>query len=279
MPADVNEWQRVADGFNERWNFPNCVGAMDGKHVTIKPPSNSGSFFYNYKHTFSIVLLALVDYDYKFLYVDIGSNGRVSDGGVFRNSTLSSLLSENKLQVPAPKPLPGGTFSVPHLIVADDAFPLKVNIMKPYSHRGLTVEERIFNYRLSRARRIVENAFGILANRFRVFLKPIALAPEIVEIIVMAACSLHNFLRDKSESRNVYMPAGIDECESEERSIHSIQHAQWREQQILEGLGTWNDLTQQGGNNPTNEAKAVRDELRRYFMSPEGEVSWQHNMV
>ena len=73
---------------------------MDGKHVQLKCPVNSGSYYFNYKSSFSIVLLALVDADYKFLYVDVGCNGRVSDGGVFRNSALSSALSLNTLNIP-----------------------------------------------------------------------------------------------------------------------------------------------------------------------------------
>ena len=132
--------------------------------MLIKPPSNSGSYYFNYKHSFSVVLLAVVDADYKFLYIDVGCNGRISDGGVFRNSTLSTALEQNTLNIPPPKPLPGKTQPIPYMIVADDAFPLKEYIQKPYSQIGLTIEKRIFNYRLSRARRIVENAFGILVN-------------------------------------------------------------------------------------------------------------------
>ena len=175
MPTTEQEWREIAENYAQRWNFPNCIGALNGKHILIKPPGESGSFYYNYKHTFSIVLLALVDADYKFIYVDIGTNGRVSDGGVFKQSTLGKALENSELSIPQPSPLQRYGVPMPYIIVADDAFPLKENIMKPYSFGGLTKEQRIFNYRLSRAGRIVENAFGILSNRFRIFMTPMAL--------------------------------------------------------------------------------------------------------
>ena len=93
------------------------------------------------------------------------------------------------------------TLDPTYVIVADDAFPLRVNIMKPYPFRGLPQWKIIFNYRPCRARRIVENAFGILANRFRVFLSPMLLSPENVERVALASCVLHNFLRDNSPAR------------------------------------------------------------------------------
>ena len=116
---------------------------MDGKHVMIRPPPNSGSYYFNYKHSFSIVLLALVDADYKFIYIDVGCNGRISDGGVFKNSTLSTALEQNSLHIPQATPLPGKTHPIPFMIVADDAFPLKQYILKPYSQVGLTRQKRI----------------------------------------------------------------------------------------------------------------------------------------
>ena len=90
---------------------------------------------------FSIVLLALLDADYKFLYVDIGCNGRISDGGVFKNSSLGIALEMKPLNLPSPEPLPGRLDPIPFFIVADDAFPLKENIMKPYSQAGLTTHK------------------------------------------------------------------------------------------------------------------------------------------
>ncbi|XP_062389288.1 uncharacterized protein LOC134077601 [Sardina pilchardus] len=168
-PNTTTEWLKVAEGFQKSWQFPHCLGALDGKHVAIRPPPNSGSLYYNYKHFNSIVLMALVDSDYKFLYVDIGCNGRVSDGGVFRGCTLEESIQEHTANIPPPSPLPGSDKIIPYYLVADEAFPLKAYIMKPYARRGLTEEQQLFNYRLSRARRVVENAFGILANRWRVF--------------------------------------------------------------------------------------------------------------
>lgn len=101
------EWEKIARDFTEKWNFNNCICAMDGKHILIKPPPNSGSYYFNYKHSFSIVLLAILDADYKFLYVDIGCNGRISDGGVFKNSNIYRALEEKRLNIPAPTLLPG----------------------------------------------------------------------------------------------------------------------------------------------------------------------------
>ena len=82
---------------------------MDGKHIVIRPHPNSGSYYFNYKHTFSIVLLAIVDGDYKFLYVDIGCNGRISDGGVFKICNIYQMFEEKKLDVPELTPLTGTT--------------------------------------------------------------------------------------------------------------------------------------------------------------------------
>lgn len=115
--------------------------------------------------------MALVDSNYRFLYVDVGCNGRISDGGVFGGCSLQDALEKRTSNIHAP--LPESDQLAPYCIVADEAFPLKEYLMKPYPNRRLSVEQRIFNYRLSRARRVVENAFGILANCFRVLLTTI----------------------------------------------------------------------------------------------------------
>ena len=269
MPSTEEEWRTVANEYEDRWNFPNCLGSMDGKHIMIKQPRNSGSYYFNYKGTFSIVLLALVDANYRFIYVNVGCNGRISDGGVFRASSLSTALSSDLLGIPTPRSPNGCETVLPYVIVADDAFPLKNNLMKPYPFRGLSREKRIFNYRLSRARRIVENAFGILANRFRVFLSPMQLAPENVEKITLASCALHNFLRDKASSR--YTPTGSLDIESKEEG--RVIDGSWRLEQ-----GQLQSIAVSGSNNYSNDSKIIRDEFCKYF-NTSGKVPWQEKFV
>ena len=82
MPTPTRTtWSQIVNDFWDLWNFPNCIGAIDGKHVKVQAPPNSGSKFFNYKHSFSVVVL--VDASYKFTVVDIGLYGRNSDGGIF----------------------------------------------------------------------------------------------------------------------------------------------------------------------------------------------------
>ncbi|XP_046743430.1 uncharacterized protein LOC124409688 [Diprion similis] len=186
FPSTVEEWILVAHKFETLWNFPHCIGSLDGKHINFRPPRKDGSKYRNYKGTDSVVLLALVDAEYKFLFIDIGRNGRMHDSAIFRESPLGIRINAGNLNLPPSCEIPGFNEKLPYVIVADDAFTLKSNLMKPYPNPGLTLEKRIFNYRLSRARRTVENAFGILANRWRVLLIPMSLAVDKVEKITYA---------------------------------------------------------------------------------------------
>ena len=89
VPSTDEEWLEIAHRFQDTWNFFICVGAIDGKHIMMVPPANSGSHYYNYKQRHSIVLMAVVGPDYECIYADVGTNGRVSDGGVWNKCSLS----------------------------------------------------------------------------------------------------------------------------------------------------------------------------------------------
>ena len=135
---DAKEWREIAREFEAKWQFPNCIGAIDGKHVEIQPSAGSGSYFYNYKGTDSIVLMAVTNTNYEFVYIDVGANGRVSDGGLWGNCTLSKHLEEKTAGLPGPATLTNSIKCLPYVFVGDDAFPLKKYLLKPFPFRNQT---------------------------------------------------------------------------------------------------------------------------------------------
>ena len=273
FPSMQQEWENIAKGFEERWQFPNCIGAGDGKHIRLRHPYLSGSTFYNYKNFYSIVLLAIVDSDYKFIYIDVGCQGRLSDGGVFQNSSFAQGISDpkNPFNLPPPKPLPQSEDTcynntsndpLPYCWVGDDAFALSLHCMKPYPHRGCTQEEQIFNYRLSRVRRISENVFGILASRFRLLHTMICATPENSTKFVLAICALHNYLRCKVTQ--LYTPNGSLDVENV-NDISNASNGDWRSDS---GLNRLQSLPQEGSNHSSKKAQLVRDKLKDHFIGP-----------
>lgn len=228
---------------------------------------NSGTEYFNYKSNFSIVLFALVDGDCNFMFADVGCQGRISDGGVFQGSKLHSMLTENTLGLPVAEELPGRSMQIPYFFAGDSAFALSEHLMKPYAGDFPNgTPQRIFNYRLSRARRIVENAFGISSAVFRVLRKPMLLVPEKAEVIVMTVILLHNYLR--THSPNLYTPAGID------HEVNGILNEGSR------GIHGENNMTslfpvKHVPRRSTNYSQKIRDEIADYCMK-EGFLEWQH---
>jgi len=155
VPDTEAAWLKISSDYFKRWHFPNVIGAVDGKLVHIIRPRDGGSRYYNYKKTFSVNLMAVVDSHYRFLYVNIGAQGSANDASVFNATNFAKKLAnrKNPLNVPGDQPIPGTAISVPLMLVGDEAFPMKRWLMKPFSNRGQSASERIFNYRLSRSRR------------------------------------------------------------------------------------------------------------------------------
>lgn len=263
VPKAEEEWQNIQRDFLSKWNFPFCCGAIDGKHVLIRNPPKAGSDFFNYKKTYSVVLLAIVDANYLFRYIDVGTNGRANDATIFANSTFNAVLSSNALGLPEKS-----------VFVADDAFPLKTSLLKPYSRCGaLTEKQKIFNYRLSRARRVSENAFGIMVARFRIYERPIAVHLLKIDKIIMTTCSLHNWLR--LTSNETY--TGPDAFDRENFEMGTIDPGSWRTR-IREYRGIEDVGAPISSNNYTKSAADLRNTFANYFVS-RGAVSWQTKMI
>ncbi|CAH1962114.1 unnamed protein product [Acanthoscelides obtectus] len=218
FPKCQEDWKEIADLFEARWNFPHCLGAIDGKHIDIIPPAGSGSEFFNYKGRHSMVLLGIANAKYQFILADFGTNGRISNGGVLQNTKFFEMLTKGDLRIPTEEYVKGNGRNLPYVFVADDAFALRSDMMKPFRQADLNSnEKKIFNYRLSRARRIIENTFRILAARFRIFHTQINVEPENIIKIVMAAVVLHNFLIENSPKS--YAPK---QCVQEENADGTV---------------------------------------------------------
>lgn len=279
MPENENEWRQVAQQFQERWNFPHCLGSIDGKHFHIQCPKLSDSQYYNYKQHFSSLVLAMCDAEYKFTYVNIGSAGREGDAGVFSRSDLFQCLEREQLNVPYPAPLPGFDTPLPYVIIGDEAFPLKPYLIRPYPGRGrvlLPFKEQVYNYRLSRARRCIENAFGILVARWRIFRTPIIANIDNVERFIKAAVVLHNYLitmEADSKMSKRYVPANFADSEDAEGLLRP---GSWRN----EATGSCvTNMGRIGSNMSAKSLNVLRDNFSDYFVSPAGTLPWQHKVI
>lgn len=149
------EWKRITDETYKRWYFPNAFVLAGGKQIALFQPKESASEFNNYKGFYSVALLALVNYNYKFMYIDVVCPWSISDRGVYNNSRLQKeAIWNNEFYLPPPKPLASidendilwneNLTTTSFLFVVDDAFPLSENIIKPHPQRNLDDKKRIF---------------------------------------------------------------------------------------------------------------------------------------
>lgn len=246
----VQQWESIAEQFEQNANFPHCIGAVDGKHIRIVNPSNS--MYFNYKGYSSIVLMAVADSNYRFIYVNIGSYGKDCDSNIFKNSSLWTGIKKNEVGIPEEKCLRGTTSpKVPYFLVGDEAFGLDRHLLRPYGGKNLTLDKRIFNYRLSRARRYIECAFGILSNKWRIFHRPINVNTNFATDIVKACVVLHNFVREKDgyDAEDMMTITGL-------QNIHTAHQVR-------------------GGISANNVRKIMTD----YFLTPDGSLKWQLSKI
>lgn len=238
------QWSRIADKFFQKAKFPNCIGAVDGKRVAIQKPPGSRS-----NDTNSIIVMAIADAGYRFVAVDMVTDGRTNDYTVFKQSRIGKSLSKKSFGIPSPRPLPGTEGPpVPFVLVGDEAFQMSENLMTPYASSTLNTTEQIYNNRLSKARDYVECAFVLLTTKWKVLTTVIPLRPENVENLVKACVVLHNFVADHE-----LLVVDPKDCDSELINIKDSAPSS------------------------TTAVMQIRDQFADYFVSPEGSVPGQEN--
>ena len=192
MPQTEEEFKQKMLDMEEFWQFPCCWTAIDGCHIPMKcPPGGLQACkeYYNFKNFYSIVLMAMVDSHYRFVWGSCGFPGNSHDAVIFRSTDLWTRIQEGFILVIGKTV---GDVIVPPLIVGDSAFPLRTWLMKPYTNAVLTPQQRNFNYRLSRARMVTEGAYGQLKGRWRVLLRKSESNQDNVRITILACMVLHN---------------------------------------------------------------------------------------
>ena len=266
-PMTKDEWKAIPEEFQRCWNVPHACGALDGKHVAIKKPPHSGSKYFNNKGFFSIVLLALVDANYRFFWADVGGVGSQSNAQIYNASELAEVLQSGEINLPVDEHLPNDDRPHPYFMLSDDAFALKSYMMKPYSRRNMTYEEKIASYLISCGQCVVENAFGIMAVCLQVLLTTMQQRTETVQLIVKTCMVLHNMMHSR-------YPGHHQALVDQEDANGNLIPGDWRRNANM------HDMEQARG--PTREstkAKQEREYLKLYFNSPAGSVPWQDNMV
>ncbi|XP_029960905.1 protein ALP1-like [Salarias fasciatus] len=255
-------WTDIATDYWKIWDFPNCVGSLEGRKVTIRAPH-------------PLILTATCDARYRFTAVHVGASG--SNDGAFDESGFGSMLLEHKRNLPPPADLPGTTVKTPHVLVGDAAFPLLSNLMRPFPGADLTRDKQVYNYRHSRAKRVIENAFGIMAARWRILGRPFEFQSNKSIDVLRACVVLHNYLTYTDEANSpesCYIPQGFADTDG---CAGSIQPGDWR--RVVEGHSNFVDPVDNSrmtGDQPTKAAMAVRSDLTAFFQSPHGTVPWQN---
>ena len=212
--------------------------------------------------------MAIAGPEYECFYANVGSNGRVSDSGIWNKTSLLQGIQDESVKLPNDEKLPNREIT-PYVFLGDDAFTLKRFMMNPFPQQGLTVERRIYNYRHSRAHRISENLFGILANRWKVFFTIINLEPKYVEDVIFTALILRNMLIKRPNSVNVYRPSSFADTILEDGEI---LEGEWRGNLIADSFYSLQVL--RTGHSASVYAKSVRDKFMDYFVN-DGAVEWQ----
>ena len=220
-----------------------------------------------------MVLLAICDAKYCFTQVDIGQYGSGNDSGVLKQSAMGKGFENYSFNIPKPSNVNGIDGALPYFLVGDEIFPLKKWLLRPYPSPLDDESKKIYNYRISRARRTIENTFGIMVARWRIFRRPIRADVKTVEPIVQACVCLHNCLQLTSAC--AYTPAGFVDSEV---SDGSIKAGDWRNILSSGNSSALKNFPKAKGGRQQEDARELQSRLK-YNLNSEGAVEWQLDYI
>ncbi|KAJ8666114.1 hypothetical protein QAD02_007776 [Eretmocerus hayati] len=281
---------RVADDFYGLYGYPHCLGALDGRHFRIRKPAHSGGLYFNRKKYHSIVLLTACDAHRRFIYASVGHRGGRNDAGIFNTCQLAQDLENGRIQLPRPARLPNSDVMSLFNFIADGGFGLQPYMMIPYrDHPNKTIEEKIFDIRLTNARKIVECAFGVLVERFQVFDTPLRFKPKTSQNIILCCMVIHNYLTTCNLDYEKEQPHHQQEDSDLEPSDVDDDADVCPDASFGEQFQQVDDMVDESGSseqsqNSDNEmgngirnmhsADDIRENLKIYFVT-DGDVNWQ----
>ena len=199
LPETEEEVKYLAERFEEKRGFPQCIGAIDGTHVFIKIPSKIPADFMNRKNRYSLNVQAVCDYKYRFTDVVIKWPGSVHDARIFANSIINQMLRSSEIP-PCPKKILEDEDPVPICLLDDSAYPLLPFVMKDFPGGGNSIQEEYYGYRLSSARMVIECSFGRLEARFGCLRREMDVNMDHLPYVINACFILHNFCEIKKET-------------------------------------------------------------------------------
>ncbi|KAI8118956.1 Protein ALP1-like [Lucilia cuprina] len=252
----TSQYADIADEFNSKWNMPNCVGAIDGKHV-----SHRHRIMKKDTHNINMLIIGACDAKYKFTAVSVESFNNQSEEELLKLSAFGNALLSGNLSLPASKPLYPSSAAFPHYFITHSLLSLRKHIMRPYKGTCLKAENHIFNHKITNAYSAIENTFGVLTARWRVLSTTIEFLQENCKTIILACIVLHNYIMTNDEDQ-LYCPENfVDRVEDD----GTVVLGEWRKELKYNGDKPLRSVVFNTRSRPSYEAINLRDILANYI--------------
>ncbi|XP_067615356.1 uncharacterized protein [Eurosta solidaginis] len=211
-----SDWRKISEQFESEGLLPNCVGAIDLRTIQLRCPKKDLVSFYQKKGKYIFSIFGACDAKYKFTGIDVAVHQNKEVGEVWTTGFESKVI-KGLLHLPERKFLPNSNIRFPYYFVGDSTCALKPNIMRPFpdiSSKYKRDNIETFNWHLNRTYQKIDNTFGVIAARWKIWTTPMVMAPKKMEIVVKATILLHNFAL--THDTTSYMPFGyVDRYEGD----------------------------------------------------------------